>query len=402
MGGVAHTMAAGIDVQPARPRQLGAGLWWVVGQGACALAAAMGVGRFVYTPILPMMQAQAGMTAKVGDHLATANYLGYLVGAVAASLLPYLARSRAVLRVSLLVLVVTLAVMPVTGSAAVWMGLRGVAGVASALIFVVASNATLARLREHAQHLIGWVYGGVGAGIAISGLLVLALGAVGTWSQAWWVSAALTLVLAVLAWRLPQPAALGADSGARSGRSATRPWFAALLASYLLEGAGYIIAGTFLVAALSHTGPDWLGRGAWVLVGLAAVPSCAGWAWLSRSASHPSLLIIALLAQAVGIALPALIPGVASAVISAVVFGATFMGITTLSISAGAHLQIPRAAALLTAGYSLGQVIGPLGVEPLLGQGYDAALLVAAVLVAAGAVAAALLRIRYPHHPQPQ
>ncbi|MET7927681.1 YbfB/YjiJ family MFS transporter, partial [Streptomyces sp. NPDC005349] len=55
-------------------------------------------------------------------------------------------------------------------------------------------------------------------------------------------------------------------------RPCTRRWFTALLASYLLEGMGYIIAGTFLVAALQEGAPGWIGSGAWIVVGLALRP----------------------------------------------------------------------------------------------------------------------------------
>lgn len=390
-------MTAGTRVGPTETGRGDTNAGAVVLRAAFALAAAMGVGRFVYTPILPLMQEQAGMSAQVGGHLATANYLGYLLGAVTASLVPGLARSSRVLRTCLVLLVATLAAMPISTNVALWLGLRCLAGVASALIFVVASNATLSRLRGRSRRRAGWVYSGVGAGIVLSGLSVLAVRGSGSWSQAWWLAAALAAALAVGAWQLPDTPAPAQAGGRGEGAERRRPWFVALLVSYTAEGAGYIIAGTFLVAALEHTGPSWLGSGAWVVVGLAAVPSCAAWAAASRRWSHPALLVAALVIQAIGIALPALVGGVVVAVVSAVLFGATFMGVTTVSLSAGAHLGIARAAALLTAGYSLGQVLGPVGVTPLLGQGYAPALLVAAALVLLGALAAALLRIGYPH-----
>jgi hypothetical protein len=139
-----------------------------------------------------------------------------------------------------------------------------------------------------------------------------------------------------------------------------------LFASYTLEGIGYIIAGTFLVAAIEQSSPGWIGSGAWVLVGLAAAPSSALWAWLGRRCSRPDLLLTALVVQAVGIALPAEAGGVAAALIAAFLFGATFLGVATIVLAAGAHLQFPRSVALLTAGYSAGQILGPLVVTPLL------------------------------------
>jgi predicted MFS family arabinose efflux permease len=361
---------------------------WQVG---AALAAGMGVGRFVYTPILPLMQAQAGMSARTGAHLATANYVGYLVGALAAIVVPVLARSQLVLRLSLLTLVASLALMPTGG----WLVLRLLAGIASALIFVIAANALLA---SPAKHLIGWAFGGIGVGIALSGLAVLILRTTGTWRDAWWTAAALAAVLAIPAWRLQT--ALEAPQADAAVKQSNR-WFGALLTSYTLEGIGYIIAGTFLVAAINQTstgGAGWIGGAAWILVGLAAVPSSALWAILSRSWPRPTLLFAALVLQVIGLALPALAGGVIPALISAILFGATFLGICSIALAIGAHLQLPNAVAILTTGYSVGQIIGPLAVTPLLHNGYHPALLIAAAIVTLAAVAAGVLRHHFPHH----
>ncbi|MFJ4782353.1 YbfB/YjiJ family MFS transporter [Streptomyces sp. NPDC088794] len=369
--------------------------WPHVLRTATALAAAMGVGRFVYTPILPLMHAQAGLSAGAGANLATANYVGYLIGALAGTLAPALVRSRAVLRGSLLLLTGTLAAMPVTHGPAVWGVLRLLAGVASALVFVIAVNALLNHLRDHPAHLPGWAFGGVGTGIALSGVLVLVLRSVADWRAAWWASAALAALFAAGAWNLRPP-----EAAPRSSAPATRThrWFGALFVSYALEGVGYIVAGTFLVAAIAQGSPGWIGSGAWVLVGLAAVPSSALWARLGRRWSRPDLLLAALVIQAVGIALPALVGGVGAALVSAVLFGATFLGVSTLALATGAELRFPRSVALLTAGYSVGQILGPLVVSPLLGHGYRSALLLGALVVLAAAGAAAVLRIGFPHH----
>ncbi|MER5659841.1 YbfB/YjiJ family MFS transporter [Streptomyces mirabilis] len=381
----------------------------------------MGVGRFVYTPILPLMHAGAGLSAGAGANLATANYIGYLLGALVGILAPAVVRSRALLRISLVVLTGTLAAMPATHDTGVWFALRLPAGVASALIFVIAVSSLLSHLREYPAHLPGWAFGGVGAGIALSGLLVLLLRPVADWRAAWWASAALAAVLAVASWNLrpeapptttqaPQaPQAIQAAQATEatavtaatvddSRGPRTHRWFTALFASYTLEGIGYIIAGTFLVAAIEQSSPGPLGGGAWVLVGLAAVPSSALWARLGRRWSRPDLLLAALVVQAVGIALPALIGGAPAALVSAVLFGATFIGVSTLALATGAHLEFPRSVALLTAGYSVGQILGPLAVAPLLHHGYQQALVLAASVVLVAAVAAAVLRIGFPHH----
>ena len=108
----------------------------------------MGVGRFVFTPVLPLMEAQAHLTSAQASTLATSNYLGYLIGAVLGIMLPALSRARLALRVSGVVLVATLAAMPLTRDVAAWAALRGLAGVASAVIFMVAGNTILTELDQ--------------------------------------------------------------------------------------------------------------------------------------------------------------------------------------------------------------------------------------------------------------
>lgn len=380
--------------------------WSHVARAAAALAAGMGVGRFVYTPILPLMHAQAALSAAEGANLASANYIGYFVGALTGILAPGLIRSPVLLRTSFVVLTGSLAAMPASHSVALWIALRLLAGVASALIFVSAVSSLLNNLQGHPAHLSGWAFGGVGAGIALSGLLVLVLRSHSNWRAAWWASAVLAALLAAAAWNLrpeasPTAAAESGTVAAGGAGTRTRRWFTALFAMYTLEGIGYIVAGTFLVTAIDHSSPGWVGGSAWVLVGLAAVPSSALWAGLGRRRSRPDLLVAALVIQAAGIALPAVIGGVTAALASAVLFGATFIGVSTLALATGAHLRFPRSVALLTAGYSVGQILGPLAVTPLLGHGYHEALILAAVVVLAAAAAAAVLRIGFPHQVPP-
>ena len=360
------------------------------------MAVGMGVGRFVYTPILPLMTAGAGLSPQWGASIATANYAGYLVGALAGVAVPALLRSRTVFRCSLAVVVATLALMPVLTGDASWAALRFVTGCASALVFMVAASALLTGLRAHGQHLVGYGFGGVGAGIAASGVLVLVLRH-GAWQDSWWSAAVLGAVLSAAAWPL-RPSAPDDDGTERGAGPAGSRSFTWLLLAYTLEGVGYIIAGTFLVAAIDQTASTTLGSSAWIIVGVAAVPSAAFWAGLSRLWSRPALLAVALGAQAVGIALPALIGGTTAALVSAVLFGGTFLGVATLALAAGAHLRTPRAVALLTTGYSVGQIAGPVLVTPILHHSYQPALLVGAAIVAVAALAALVLRHRFPHH----
>lgn len=348
-----------------------------------ALAAAMGIGRFVYTPILPLMTAQAGLGPQAAGHIATANYAGYLAGAVTAALSGRIARSHRVFQACLVAVTLSLLCMPLTTAVPGWLTLRAVAGVGSALAFVIAVNALLDSSPRHS----GWGFSGVGIGIALSAALVLALPAGTDWRVSWWAAGGLAGALAVLAWRLPSPAA-PAPAAAPAGRAA-RGQFGLLFAGYTLEGVGYIVAGTFLVAAVAQHSPGRLGGAAWLVVGLAVIPSAMLWDRLAERFSRPALLTVALMLQAGGIAL-ACASG-ATALVGAVLFGGTFIGVSTLALAEGRVLGVPAAVALLTAGYSAGQIVGPLLVTPLLDNGFHHALMAGAIVVSvAGLVCAAI------------
>lgn len=356
-----------------------------IARAAAALAAAMGIGRFAYTPILPLMTADTGLTAQAAGQLATANYVGYLIGAVGAAASPRLARSVLACRVSLAILVVTLAAMALSTNAIEWGALRLIAGIASALVFVIAVNTLMDH--GHPAHHAGWAFSGVGIGIALSA----ALPAADDWQSAWWAAAALAALLSAVAWFM-HPGTPAQTAKSPAGQAAARGPLALLMASYTLEGVGYIIAGTFLVAAVAQQSPGGLGSAVWLLVGLAAAPSAALWARFTGRFSYAALLVAALLLQAAGIAWAGTGNSVA-ALAGAVLFGGTFIGISTLALAAGRALQFPGAVALLTTGYSVGQIVGPVAVAPLLHNGFQQALLAGAAVVLLAALAALLMWI---------
>lgn len=360
--------------------------WLSIARAAAALAAAMGIGRFAYTPILPLMTAHAGLSTQAAGQLATANYVGYLIGAVGAAASPRLARSVVACRVSLVVLVVSLVAMALSTNVTEWGALRLVAGIASALVFVVAVNTLMDH--GHPAHHAGWAFSGVGIGIALSA----ALPATGDWQVAWWAATALAALLSAFAWSM-HPGTTGDTPKVPAEQQAgARGPLVLLMASYTLEGVGYIIAGTFLVAAVAQQSPGGLGSAVWLLVGLAAAPSAALWARFTGRFSYPALIVAALVLQAAGIAWAGTGNGIA-ALAGAVLFGGTFIGISTLALAAGRALQFPGAVALLTTGYSVGQIIGPVAVAPLLHNGFQQALLAGAVVVLLAALAALLMWI---------
>ncbi|MCD2187334.1 YbfB/YjiJ family MFS transporter [Actinomycetospora soli] len=380
----------------ARPR-----LGPVVAAGAAAFAAAMGVGRFVFTPIIPVMGSGAGLGTADAGLLAAANYLGYLVGCLLAAA-PVVRRHRAaVLTTGLVLTVLTLAAMPLSSAFGVWATARGVSGVASAFAFVTAADLVLTLLRRRDRDdLAGWVFGGVGGGIALSGLVTPLAAALGGWTATWWVAAVLALALSLVAVRLVRLPADPDDGGATEGPPPRRLPLVALGTAYFLEGAGYIITGTFLVDVATDIGPPWVAASSWTIAGLAGIPSCLLWARVAARRGRGVALLAALAVQAAGLALPALVASPVAVVVSAVVFGGTFIGIVMLTLPLARTLAGRGAGpvvAVFSALYGIGQVVGPVLVTVVSGDDARPALALGGVLVVAAtlvAIPAALVRRR--------
>ncbi len=376
--------------------------WQVVAAGMLALAVAMGIGRFAFTPILPAMRD--AFTLSPGDlgALASANYLGYLIGAIAAAA-PIPNRVQGwLLHGSLISVVIVTALMAATELTPAWLALRFLAGLASAGVFVFGSTAVLGWLNQRGRlDLTGWFFSGVGVGIAASGLAILAVqrlssGGV-TWRAEWIAVAALAAALLAPVWAwLPRVAPTRGDARPiardRSPGGVSFP-IVLLGAAYFMDGAGYIVAGTFLVAIVAAIpGLAGLGAASWILVGLAGAPSALLWSRLGGRIGLVATLGLAYVLQAVSLALPALSASPAAAALSAVLFGGTFIGITLLTI-AEARRRVPphlvaRTIGLLTAVFGLGQVIGPLLAARIAEQSgdYRPALLIASGAVLLGAL----------------
>nr|WP_141811859.1 YbfB/YjiJ family MFS transporter [Nocardia bhagyanarayanae] len=346
----------------------------------------MGVGRFVYTPLLPVMVDAHRISASDGAVIATANYAGYLLGAVLLARRPQGSNPRS-FRAAAVALVASEALMAVPAPTPVAAALRLIAGVASAVVFVGCAGA-MAR-HDGSGRAAGIAFGGVGFGIALTGVLVLAARPVLSWQGMWLGAAALTAILLAPALRLDirpgRAAGLAAAAPSRAWR--------ALLPAYFLEGLGYIVIGTFLVAAVSEQRGPVLGSSVWIVVGAAAAPATVLWAAAARRVTPALALPIALLAQAFSALLPAVTGATWAVLVSAALFGATFMGIVMLAMRVGGELSGADAAAPLTAVYGAGQMLGPLVVAPVLGEGYRVAFAIATAVLGL-AIAAALVVTR--------
>jgi len=360
--------------------------------GLAALAVAMGVGRFAFTPILPMMQQDAGLSVAQGGWLASANYLGYLVGALwVGTAHAVRVNAATAIRGGLVAIGLTTLAMTLDAGFAAWAVLRMAAGVASAWVLVHTSAWALERLAPLGRPILaGVLFAGVGAGIVVAGILCVLLMALRAGSStAWLVLGLASLAITAVLW--PRFHASGGE--AQRARAPHRwNWVQArLVIAYGAYGLGYIIPATFLpVMARSVVSDPAVFGWAWPVFGAAGVLSTLGVALLSGRYGIRAAWIASQLVMALGVAAPVFWPGIGGIVLAALCVGGTFIVITMVGMQEArsvAGAQAPRLMAAMTAAFAAGQIIGPLSVSIVAGAGggFSAALLAACAALLAGA-----------------
>ena len=361
----------------------GVSRWAVALAGLVSLAVAMGIGRFAFTPLLPMMLHDGVIDLHAASWLASANYLGYLAGALLCTFQPWIwARAQRLppvngpwlVRAGLVATgLLTLGMaLPLP---ALWPLLRFAAGVASAVVFVFTSGWCLAQLaRLGAPQFGGVMYAGPGAGIVVSGLFASGMVA-WQWRAAtgWLIFGVLAFLLMACVWRIfrggvsPQPAAVasapaeapagGSDHGDGQGE------IAMLAAAYGLAGFGYIVTATFLpvIARTVLPGSPWLDM-FWPIFGAGVITGALLATRLRITGDLRLLLASSYLVQAAGIAVSVWLPSLAGYALGSLMLGIPFTAITFFAMQEVRRLrpaQVASSMGLLTAVYGVGQIVGP-------------------------------------------
>ncbi|CAM5474138.1 hypothetical protein LSPH24S_06829 [Lysinibacillus sphaericus] len=287
------------------------------------LAVAMGISRFAFTPILPFMREDVGFSFEVAGFLASSNYIGYFIGALWAGFI-YRQRKHFLL-LSVVLNVISVVLMGLIELYSVWLVLRLIAGITGGLIFVLTSSIIMDYLaKQTLTKWSGYLFSGIGLGIAISGLFVPFIEARFAWQGTWiglGILSALFLVITFLLWRNLQvhdSVKVTKTADAKMSRG-FMPW---LIAAYGFEGLGYIITGTFLVDII-HNIPSLQSYSSysWVIVGVAAIPSAPVWTVLLEKFSAIKILFVAYILQVLGILLPVFSQTVWSVLLSSFLFG---------------------------------------------------------------------------------
>ncbi len=343
----------------------------IVLAGFLSLVVAMGIGRFAFTPMLPLMQRDGLIGTSAGALLASANYAGYFAGAMCAAHIRLPAPN--LMRGSLVPIVIFTAAMGLLAHLPLWLALRFAAGVLSAWVLVGTSAWCLAQLAASDKAagspvLAGLVYAGVGAGIAIAGVLCLAFAGTSTPASSLWqylgaIAGVFTLMVFGLVWwagagaaGTPVPPAANAIAPATSDRG--------LIVCYGCFGFGYILPATFIpvLGRMVIDDPVLFGW-AWPVFGVTgALSTILASVFLNRM-SRVAVMSRCHFVMAIGAGLPAFSPSLPALLVSAVCVGGTFMVITMAGyqearVRGGSNPT--RLMGLMTSAFAIGQIAGPL------------------------------------------
>lgn len=335
--------------------------------GICSLIVTVGVARFSYSLLLPIMQDSAGLTESGGGWLATTNYMGYMLGVLLAASLHNLNHKYYLHRVYLILSIITSAAMVITTDMITWAVLRFIAGVCASGGMIIASGLILKWLVNNNHRVeLGIHFSGVGLSIIVTSLLVEVMLAMSTnWQQQWLALAVMAAIVAIPAWLwMPPPSA---DSQAKVTAKDNPPgkaFTSLMMLAYFCAGYGYVVSSTFIVDIVEGV-ESLQGQGglAFILVGLAATPAAIIWDRIARNVGYIKALIAAYILQAVGIILPAVNDTLPVIILSALLFGGTFIACVSLVLTMAGKFYPSNPAKFMgtmTLAFGAAQIIAPV------------------------------------------
>ena len=350
------------------PRSSSLQPWQVSAGGICGLVLTIGLARFAYTPLLPAMQAQTGLSDAAAGALAAVNYAGYISGALVAAWMDDVRWRHRFYSMGLWMALLVTAAMGLSDAMPVWVISRYVGGLCGATGMLLGAGLVLGWLiRQGRRPELGVHFIGLGLGIVVSAVGAWALAQWWSgWSDQWLAFSVLGLVFFIPAWRWRPPVPPTVPVAAAGGGSAqaSRRWMLTMVASYFAAGWGFVISATFTVAIVERQ-PALAGQGAlaWALVGLAAMPAVFLWDRVARRLGDTRALLLAFGLQTLSVVLPAVSNDLWAALGGALGYGATFIGIVSMTLALVGRRSPGnpgKAMARLTLSYGAAQVIAPV------------------------------------------
>lgn len=338
----------------------------VLAASVIAVVVMVGIARFSYTPMIPEMVEALGLSQSVVGMLATVNYAGYLTGALLITRISDLDLKVKLYQLGLIVAVVSTVLMGYTTDVWLWFLLRFVSGLSTSAGMLLGAGLLMSWLiKNNEKSELGVFFSGIGLGIVLTAVLAELIKEPFTWDQQWVIYGLVGLVLIVPVWRWTpdyRACALPRTGGVVVGEDRSR-FIVILQLAYFCAGVGYVVTATFLVA-IAESMPELSGRGwlIWLIAGLAATPACWLWDVFSRRWGQWTALYIAYTLNAISILMLIMDTSMASVMLSAVIYGASFIGIVSMMLAMVGRVfpeNPSRPMSRLTFSYGIAQMLAP-------------------------------------------
>jgi len=354
--------------------------------GASALAIAIGIGRFSYTPILPYMLDELNLSKTNGGLIASWNFFGYLFGSLLSVLPIFKKEIKFIFFTSIIISLLTTVCMALFEDIFLFIIIRFFAGVSSAFVLIFGTSLILPSIQALGKSSLSTAhFMGVGFGIVLSSILVSLLGNLGfVWKDLWLGVTILALILTIPIFVFT-PSAIFIEKTDQNYKTTTKLGFNLITFSYGLYGFGYVVLGTFISTMARNTpGLESTEEYVWLLVGLAGIPMVIFWPWFGKKIGNDLALFLACLIMGIGILIPVIVDHKLGIILAAILLGSTFIPITALAFLEGQSRykgSIRVSTAILTSSFSIGQMVGPYfgGIIIDLFSSYDLALTISSI-----------------------
>ena len=332
--------------------------------GIAALTIAVGIGRFSYTPILPYMISELNLTTTDAGLIASANYLGYLLGSLIPIFPQFPKNIRSIFIYSIFISIISLFAMGLTNTFEIFILIRFIHGVFSAFVLILGTSLIVSHVQKKGKIFLGTAhFSGVGLGMALSAIVVSYLGFLNfTWDELWFSIGILAIMLSFQIIKFTPIQKAEVKYNLKS-KNKTSLGFSLITISYGLYGFGYVAFGTFistmsrLTPGLEKTEPY-----VWFVVGVTGIPSVFFWNWFGSKIGNDIGLFLANLILGLGVLFSVLINNEFGIFISCILFGLSFVPITSMCLLEGQKRfsgSFIVSTAILTFSFSIGQMIGP-------------------------------------------
>lgn len=339
--------------------------------GVCALILTMGIARYAFTPMIPYMQEQTGMSESLAGWLAGWSYIGYLVGLFMVWLMRDLRLKDYFYRYGLFIAVFTTLIMAMHDHRLVWYLSRFFAGISTALGFMLGTGLVLKWLLHNNQKQeMGLHFAGAGLGIVVSALIVDF--AADSFLTAWgwrgqWVAlagiGALLLVPAFVLMPFPKTEQIEESGNINKANEPSKRWLTLLTIAYICAGFSNTVNVTFTSLITEYIPLENKGTIMWLFVGLAAAPAPFIWDRIARKIGYLNSIRSAFAVNIASNFLMTASSSYTAIFLSSIFFGFAFMGIVSLTLTIIGNKYRYRATqvmAQLTLGYCVAQILSPI------------------------------------------